>query len=336
MVDLLYRNVSVGVRGINREAREATFCASTENPVETRYGREVLKQRGAVLDRYRANPVLLNAHDGSTIANVLGSAQRVSVVKASTRAADGRERDELETVFRFADTPEGERAWKLVEGGHVRAVSVGYRVDPLSIRRVMEGETFEGVTGPAVVVNRWELLEVSLVPVPADKDATVRRSIFEERPMSQPATTETPAVVEDFGAAPAIREMGTKQPASVFARAAQAAAAETPAPALAPSAVPTITATVDGQSVTRPLPAVEEAARASAIRALAPKGLETLADQLVLEGKSVVEARAALLAAHTKRSAPVGTPETPAAPAPAAPLANVTDDTLLRSFKRNF
>ena len=93
-----------------------------------------------------------------------------------------------------------------------------------------------------------------------------------------------------------------------------------------------------GTGTAAPLQPAAEAARAQAIRALAPAHLRDLADRLVLEGKTVDEARAALLTALTTRSAPVGTPETPP-PATAGNRqwpADVTPDVLRRSLKRNF
>lgn len=293
---VLYRSVPVCVRGLDAEKRTATFVASTENPVDTFWGREVLRMSGVDLTRFQGSGPFLDAHDGSTIDNVLGSG--VASVVGRT----------LEFIASFDVEGKGARAWGLVQRGHVRTVSIGYRIDPASVRRLKEGET-DGqgaaqVRGPAVVVNRWELLEVSLVPVPADRDAVLRSALLTAFPTTQEGRMADPVVP-------------TGAPGSVYQQAVGLAPVTTPAPAAE---------------------AAREEARAAAIRALAPASLRDLADRLVLEGKSVDEARAALLAALSERSKPVGTPEPkPAAAAPkAVRLADISDEALAQSLKRAF
>ena len=72
------------------------------------------------------------------------------------------------------------------------------------------------------------------------------------------------------------------------------------------------------------------------MRYLAPRGQETLADQLIARNATEAEARQAFLAELAKAAAPAGTPEPPAAEKAAAPgappkLADVPDDVLVRS-----
>jgi len=293
----LYRSLSVTTRGLDVDKREATFVASTENPVQTWWGNEVLRMKGADLSRYRNNPVFLDAHDGSTVDNVLGSASRTDVV--------GKE---LEVVLRFAETDKGERAWKLVQQGHVRAVSIGYRVDRKSLVEVAENATVEGVRGPAVIVNRWELLEVSLVPVPADRDALMRSALLKEGRMAD--TKEQAASVQTDAGAP--------EGKSVY----QQAVANAPAQ--------------PARTVETGAAEAREAARAQAIRALAPADLRELADDLVLEGVSVEDARKRLQAARAERSKPLGTPEPKTSTPTKSALSDLSDEALLRSLKRAF
>ena len=295
----LYRSIPVSVRGIDAAKREATFVASTENPVDTLWGREVLRMGGVDLTRFEGGGPFLDAHDGSSIDNVLGSGEARVV---------GRE---LEFVARFDTESKGARAWGLVERGHVRTVSIGYRIDPASVLRLKEGQSDgEGeaqVRGPANVVRRWELLEVSLVPVPADRDAKLRAA-------GNPYDPE--ANVAEKNQAP------SAPPSPLPAPSPRAVAPEAPSPrAVAPEA---------------------EEVRARAIRAIAPASLSDLAYRLVLEGKTLEEARAALLAAHAARSKPQGTPEAPLAapgsrqPTPKSLPAEVTDEVLARALRGNF
>lgn len=300
---VLYRAVPVSVRSLDVANRRATFVASTENPVDTFWGREVLRMNGVDLTRFDGCGPFLDAHNGSSIDNVLGSGQ-ANVV--------GRE---LEFVATFDTEGKGARAWGLVQRGHIRTVSIGYRIDPANVKRLKEGET-DGqgesqVRGPANVVRKWELLEVSLVPVPADRDAVLRSALFSPEPAQRAAE----ALVADHKdqAAGATSDAGKPETKSLYEKAAGA----TPAPARAESANET---------------------RAREIRALAGERFAAQADVLVLEGKTVEEARAALLTLAVERSKPMGTPE-PKNAAPATPKtmpAEVTDAVLVQSFRSNF
>ena len=158
----LYR--SAQLRGKPAE-REAVFVAATENPVETPWGREVLRMSGCDLARYKGNTIVLDSHRRGSISDVIGCGK--------AEISKGR----LLVRVRYAKTPLGEEAWQLVKGGFLRAVSIGYAVNPDKVRRVREGETVDGVEGPALIVDEWELLEVSNVPVPADAEA-VKRDVY--------------------------------------------------------------------------------------------------------------------------------------------------------------
>jgi HK97 family phage prohead protease len=126
--------------------------------------------RGAGLDRYQENPVLLDSHDRRSIEAIVGRGTNV-------RVEDGQ----LVVRAEFAEVPRGNLAWDLVRGGFLRALSIGYAVDPASVRTIRAGETDGDVSGPASVVDRWELLEISVVPVPADKAALMRQRAAKAR-----------------------------------------------------------------------------------------------------------------------------------------------------------
>ena len=163
-------------RGMDEEKRQASFVASTENPVQTWGGPEVLRMKGARLGRFRKNPVVLDSHNRHDLASVIGKAE----VKVEGR--------ELHTTITYAPTERGELAWSLVRDGFVRAVSVGYSINPLKVKRLREGE-HDGsgdsrVEGPATVVGEWELHEISNVPVPADADA-VKRDFYDSLAVSE-------------------------------------------------------------------------------------------------------------------------------------------------------
>jgi len=143
-------------------SRRASYVAATEAPIDTGYGPEVLRMSGCDLAGYSKNPVVLDSHRRGSCRDVVGTGKA---------RIQGRE---LHVDVTYLDDEDGERAWGKVQAGALRAVSVGYAI--LKAKRVRGGQVVEGVKGPAVIVTKWRLIEVSNVPVPADQDA-VRREL---------------------------------------------------------------------------------------------------------------------------------------------------------------
>lgn len=160
------------------------FVAATENKVNVGLDApEVLRVAGLT---WRGDVPLLDAHNRSGVDHVLGS--------ASLR----REDRQLIGVPDFDDDAKSKRAANKVRKGSIRTVSIGYRVDPSHVRYLREGQ-FDGegearVEGPCYVVDRAEVVELSLAPVPADPDA--RRRAYpspEEPPVADPTPAPAPA-----------------------------------------------------------------------------------------------------------------------------------------------
>ena len=99
---------------------------------------------------------LLDTHDSSSIDKVLG-------VVVSARIESGR----LVGTIRFAETEQGRRAEAMVQSGDLTGISVGYRVTTWTLTATENDQEVWRA-------DRWELLEVSLVAVPADPGAMVR------------------------------------------------------------------------------------------------------------------------------------------------------------------
>ena len=158
-------------RTLNLDARTVETVASTEQPVvmfDYRTGQaidEVLVASGAT-GHDRGVPLLVD-HDRTTLA-LVGTAR-------GFRATG----DELHATLSFASNTDGERALQLVAEGHLRSVSVGYQLLSFEIIRPGESQTIAGVRYTAGkrslrVVTSWRVLEVSLVPIPADDRAQIR------------------------------------------------------------------------------------------------------------------------------------------------------------------
>lgn len=131
-------------------ARVYTFRAST-GAVDRQ--NETIDQAGWELDAYRANPVILDSHKYESIHDVIGKAVRVEVVNGAL---------EVDVIFAREDCEQ------MVQKGFLRTVSVGFR----SLAR-------RPATAPGAPMThtRMELLEVSLVAIPANREAVRLRSL---------------------------------------------------------------------------------------------------------------------------------------------------------------
>ena len=143
--------------GADEQARTFTFRASTASV--DRQG-EVIDQAGWQLDAYRRNPVILDSHRYGSIDDILGKAVRVEPMPEG-----------LEVDVEFTDTEKGRMARRMVEDGFLRTVSVGFR----SLGRKPGMRAGEPMTHTAM-----ELLEVSMVAIPANRDAVRLRGVEDE------------------------------------------------------------------------------------------------------------------------------------------------------------
>ena len=116
---------------------------------------EVVDPSGWQLANFMANPVIPDCHDYSSIAKILGRAETCTVTNG-----------QLCNRVRFCvDNPLGNLAWKMAKGGFIRSQSVGFI--PLEWKYGNKpGE-------PDRTYTQCELLEISLVVVPANPSATI-------------------------------------------------------------------------------------------------------------------------------------------------------------------
>ena len=143
---------------------EMVFVISTDQV--DRHG-DIVSADGWWLDAFRRNPVVLWAHDYRF--PVVG---RVAELWSDTQAApDGAavRVGRLLARVRFAATPFAREVAGLYRGGYQRGVSVGFRPLRYEERRDSRTGAFLGVR-----YLEQELLEVSLVPVPSNRDALSR------------------------------------------------------------------------------------------------------------------------------------------------------------------
>lgn len=100
---------------------------------------------------------LLDAHSRWSIKDQLG---KITGARFESGA--------LITPAQFGESDAAREAEAQVSAGVIKGVSIGYRVLELTLTEHKDGDH------PVYTATRWELLEVSLCPVPADPDAGVR------------------------------------------------------------------------------------------------------------------------------------------------------------------
>lgn len=189
----LLRAAIASPNSVNTADREFTISFASETPVlmspwwdDSYY--EVLAMDGMRTQRLDAGAPLLDNHKryGSVQENVIG------VVREHWR-----EGDKAYAKIRLSSRASLDSLLKDIEDGIIRNVSVGYRVFKYSEMPKAEGEKI-----PTYRATDWEPYEVSLVPVGADHNVSVRSEnsesknlviIEEQRKMEKDPQTSPPA-----------------------------------------------------------------------------------------------------------------------------------------------
>lgn len=107
------------------------------------------------MKNFRANPVIPDCHDYSSIGKILGRAVNVEV-------RDGKLCNRVEFCL---DNPMGSLAFKMARGGFLNSQSVGFIPE--------DWKAGKSATEPDRTYTKCELLEISMVVVPANPGATV-------------------------------------------------------------------------------------------------------------------------------------------------------------------
>jgi len=154
-------DVEKALDGVEAGDVVATYTMSTD--VVDRPGDRIL-QDGWELDEYRANPVMLFAHDSYQPA--IGMALGVYLQRGTLR---GTFKFTPESVYPFGAT-----IGRLVKGGFMKAGSVGFSpIDAEIAKDRVDPENPMHDWFPPIDFKRQKLLEFSAVPIPANPEALV-------------------------------------------------------------------------------------------------------------------------------------------------------------------
>ena len=131
------------------DEREGTLTAYVSTNTRDRMN-EVLDPQGIDVSNFRKNPVVLWAHDYT--APPIGKAIWIK-----------RDGDGILSKVKFANTEFAQEIFQLYKEGFLKAFSVGFMP-----RETVDGD---GEKEPRRTFKKWELLEYSAVPVPANPEA---------------------------------------------------------------------------------------------------------------------------------------------------------------------
>ena len=174
-MELLKRVFDGEIKEIDKGERTLTAYVSTN--ARDRMD-EVLDPAGVDLTKFKKNPVVLFAHDYSS----------PPIGKALWIKKDG---DGILSKVQFANTAFAEEIFQLYQGGFMKAFSVGFIPKDYT-----DGD---GEKSPRRTYNKWELLEYSAVPVPANPEAlalSIQKGILTDKHLK-----ELMGVKEDMGKA---------------------------------------------------------------------------------------------------------------------------------------
>jgi HK97 family phage prohead protease len=144
------------IKAVDGEERAHTFTLSTATPDRDR---DVIGQDGWKLNAFKKNPVVLWAHSYDQLP--LGKASKIKVV-------DGKLQAKTEWAPAEAN-PFAEQVHQLIKGGFLSAVSVGFKPLKWNFNEQRGGIDFQ----------EQELLEFSVVPVPANAEALIESRAYD-------------------------------------------------------------------------------------------------------------------------------------------------------------
>jgi phage head maturation protease len=281
---------------VNEAERTVEVVFATDSPV-TRHGwtgkwieKLSIKPEHMRMDRLNGGvvPLLDNHNSWSGSRGVLGSVREV-------RIADGK----ATCTIAFADTPDVEETWAKVRQGHIKGISVGYRVHKYEEQNVTVAagpNADRSEETPEFLAVDWEPMEVSIAPIPADFNSATRsvesdnvvtiiRNIQQSEKMKR---SEIIAMLTKRGIH-VDAEATDEELLATLERAMTVTPPAAPAPAAAPAAAP---APVDTDAVR-----AAERARVTEITTICRKaGMDDAAiDSYVTGGTSIEAVRAAVI-----------------------------------------
>ena len=158
---------------------KVSFVASSATP--DRYG-DIIDQKGWILDNYKKNPVVLLNHDSN----------QLPIGKGNVYIRN----DQLTIDVEFdSEDPRAKEVERKAKKGFMNAVSVGFRpLESKSRSELPSDHKYYGQRG--MYYSKAELLEVSIVTIPANGEATMLEQKFYNA-MKEEILREVKEVIQD-------------------------------------------------------------------------------------------------------------------------------------------
>lgn len=155
--------LSSSIRSIDTDNRRVTVSFASEEPYKRWYGTEILCHDEGCVDLTRLNEigVVLFNHNRDV---VIGKIIRAWVEDKRSYAQ-----------IQFDEDEQSEIIFQKVQSGTLKATSVGYITKVEEEVKAGETSTNGRFKGPCCVATKWEVLEMSIVSVPADGTVGVGR-----------------------------------------------------------------------------------------------------------------------------------------------------------------
>jgi HK97 family phage prohead protease len=159
-----YREIALTTDKFDEKTRKLTVSFASQTPVFMYGDSEVLEVSEKAMDISRFEksvmPVLFNHNRDEPIAAI----QKIWI-----------EGEKAYADIIFDDDEDSLKIMNKVKSGSVRGTSVGYRVQNYEIIQA-NNQSSDGIAGPAYIARKWEVLEFSIVTVPADPEVGAGRS----------------------------------------------------------------------------------------------------------------------------------------------------------------
>lgn len=166
-----FRTIPMQVREVSAEERTVELSFSSEKPVERFFGMEILCHDEGCVDLTRLQNVgsVLFHHGRDPVYGSLPIARIVSL-------SIDKETKRGKAVVSFDTDEKSDLIYLKVKSGSLKGISVGYIVNAYEEVRAGKTSSNGRFTGPCYVATKWEPMEISFEPVPADDDVGAGRN----------------------------------------------------------------------------------------------------------------------------------------------------------------
>lgn len=171
----LPRTIPAQIRAVDENSRTVELSFSSELPYDRWFGPEILSHDEGAIDLNRLLTVgtVLFTHGKDP------NLGRMPVAKIDKAWIDTKEKKGRAQIT-FDDDEDSDKVFQKIKKEIIKGVSVGYSVS--SWEEVMPGKTSANgrFTGPAEIAIKWEPIEISIEPTPADPVVGVGRNLEDE------------------------------------------------------------------------------------------------------------------------------------------------------------